>query len=405
MNIETSFHKRKRESLQKSLQSNEIAIITSSYPVWRTADQFYPFRQDSNFYYLTGLNSLTPSMLILFPQSYLGSTEWLLIPRTDKEKIKWDGGEIPDDQISISSGIEKVMYWDEFETKFGRGFSSKSKVLLNIPELDFRFVHHPSKEIREQIQKSFPLISFGSILPNLTKLRMIKEAVEISKTKKAIEVTGLGIEKMKSVSASIHFEYELEAEFRSELLKNGILELGYEPIIASGKNATILHYRDNNQKIGNNDLILTDVGGEFEGYSADVTRVFPKVAPTQRQHEIYAAVLEVNRKLIELVKPGIVYQTLNDFAKELLTESAIKLKLISKPDEINKVYMHRVSHFLGLDVHDSGSYDQILEPGMLITIEPGLYSENEKIGIRIEDDVLITENGCEVLTKNIGKNL
>ncbi len=405
MNIETSFHKRKRESLQKSLQPNEIAIITSSYPVWRTADQFYPFRQDSNFYYLTGLNSLTPSMLIQFQQPFMGSTEWLLIPRPDKEKVKWDGGEILDYEISKSSGIEKIMYWDEFESKFGRAFSSKSKVLLNIPELDFRFVQHPSKEIVERIQKYFPLILFGSILPNLTKLRMVKEAVEISKTRKAIEVTGLGIAKMKSVSSSVNFEYELEAEFRSELLKNGIMEVGYEPIIASGKNATILHYRDNNQKICENDLILTDVGGEFEGYTADVTRVFPKVAPTQRQLEIYAAVLEVNQKLIELVKPGIVYQTLNDLAKELLTESALKLKLISKPEDISKVYMHRVSHFLGLDVHDAGNFDQILEPGMVITIEPGLYSEIGKIGIRIEDDVLLTETGCEVLTKNIDKNL
>lgn len=405
MNIETSFHKRKRESLQKSLQPNEIAIITSSYPVWRTADQFYQFRQDSNFYYLTGLNSLTPSMLILFQQPFMGSTEWLLIPRTDKEKIKWDGSEILDNEISTFSGIEKIMYWDEFESKFGRAFSSKSKVMLNIPELDFRFVHHPSKEILERIQKSFPLISSGSILPNLTKLRMVKEAVEISKTRKAIEVTGLGIAKMKSVASSVNFEYELEAEFKYELLKNGIMELGYEPIIASGKNATILHYRDNNRRIGGNDLILTDVGGEFEGYTADVTRVFPKGESTQRQQEIYAAVLDVNRKLIELVKPGIVYQSLNDIAKELLTESALKLKLISKPEDISKVYMHRVSHFLGLDVHDSGNYDQVLEPGMVITIEPGLYSEIENIGIRIEDDVLLTETGCEVLTNEIGKNL
>ena len=402
MNIETSFHKRKRNALLKQLQSGEIAVITSSSMAWKSADQFYPFRQDSNFRYLTGLKNLTPSILILSASPFAGSHEILVIPRPDPVKSQWDGSQ-PD-----KSNLEEfstVLYFDEFESKMTRFFSSRSVVLLNIPEHDFRLIYHPAHDFLQKLKTSFPLIKTGSLLPYLTSLRIIKDSYEINCLKQAIAVTGKGIAAMRKAVKHAVRENELEAEFRSTLLKNEIHELGYEPIIASGKNATILHYRENRSPIPNKSLILTDVGAEYNGYTADVTRVFPKSEPTKKQTKMHEAVLRTNKQLIEMVRPGIVYQTLNVIAKELLTEEALKLKLIRKKEEIGKVYMHRVSHFLGLDVHDLGDYDQTLKPGMVITIEPGLYSTTDSCGIRIEDDILITDSGSENLTHLISKEL
>ncbi|MCA0447096.1 MAG: aminopeptidase P family protein [Bacteroidetes bacterium] len=405
MKIDADFHKRKRNAILQQLNHNEIAIFTSSYPAWKTHDQFFPFRQDSNFYYLTGLWELTPALLIITAEGFLGSNEWLLIPRPDEVKARWDGGVETKESIQEKTGLSNLHYWDEFELKFGRMFSSQKKVLLNIPELDFSYIHHPAKTILEKIRAAFPLVSFGSANPLTSKLRQLKENHELSKIRRAIEVTGAGIEKMRQVAPTVDFEYELEAAFIHEIKRHGVKEQGYHPIIAAGKNATVLHYSENNQQLGDHDCILVDVGAEVDGYSADITRVFPKNKMNDRQAAIYEAVLRVNEKVIKAIKPGIVYQSLNDLAKELLTEEAMKLKLIQLPSEITNVYMHRVSHFLGLDVHDVGQYTQLLEPGMVVTVEPGLYINKENIGIRIEDDVLVTETGFEVLTSSVRKNL
>ncbi|MCK6602435.1 MAG: aminopeptidase P family protein [Bacteroidetes bacterium] len=405
MKIDADFHKRKRNAVLQAMNHSEIAIVTSSWPAWKSHDQFFPFRQDSNFYYLTGLSQATPALLILIPEGFQGHSEWLLFPRPDEVKARWDGGVETKDSISEKTGITSLAYWDEFEIKFGRLFSSSRKVLLNVPELDFSFIPHPSKQIQEKIRSSFPLVTFGSVNPLAATLRQKKDPVELGKLRRAIEVTGTGIERMRESAPLVDFEYELEAAFVYELKRHGVKEQGYHPIIAAGKNATVLHYSDNNNQIGEHDCILVDVGAEVDGYSADLTRVFPKNRMTDRQAAVYEAVLRVNEKVIAAVRPGIVYQSLNDLAKELLTEEAMKLKLIQSPADITSVYMHRVSHFLGLDVHDVGQYTQILEPGMVITVEPGLYVNQENLGIRIEDDVLVTETGVENLTAGVRKSL
>lgn len=402
MNIEIEFHKKKRNAVLKQLKENEMAVIASSGYQWKSADQFFPFRQDSNFYYLTGLKSLTPSFLLLSPTPFFGMNEMLVIPKPDPVKSKWDG-DLPDqsDLLHFSS----VIYLDEFYDKLKTFFLPNQTILFNFPNKLNQPTYHPIFDLEKKIKDNYPDIKIDSLLPNLTNLRLIKEEYEISHIKKAISVTGKAIDAMKKISKLAKFEYELEAEFRAEVLRNGLHHLGYEPIIASGLQATILHYKHNNHPIEPNNLILTDVGAECEGYSADITRVFSSSQPTKRQIKIYESVLKVNQEIIRQAKPGIVLDSLNQSAKELLAEEAIRFNLIKTKEEINHVYMHRVSHFLGLDVHDCGDYSQTLQPGMVITVEPGLYIENEKIGIRIEDNILITPNGNENLTISITKQL
>lgn len=404
MKMPVEFHQRKRRSLLQALPPGTIAIITSSFPAWKSHDQFFPFRQDSNFYYLTGLQAVTPAMLILTTDAFLGSHEWLLFPRPDSHKARWEGGVETDERIKAATGVETLAYWDEFELRFGRLFSSSKTVLLNTPELDFSPLIHPTHHIREKLTRSFPHIQPGSVNSYVHRLRQFKDNEELDQLRSAISVTASGIRHMVELAPIVDYEYELEAGFLHEIHRHGIRNLGYEPIIAAGNNANILHYTANNSLIGENDCILADVGAEVGGYSADVTRVFPKNHFTDRQAAIYEAVLRVNEAVIRAVRPGIIYQSLNDLAKDLLTEEALKLNLIGKPSEITNVYMHRVTHFLGLDVHDMGNYQQTLEPGMVITIEPGLYVDSEHTGVRIEDDVLVTASGCEVLTSSIPKS-
>ncbi|MCD6102248.1 MAG: Xaa-Pro dipeptidase, partial [Candidatus Cloacimonetes bacterium] len=220
-------------------------------------------------------------------------------------------------------------------------------------------------------------------------------------------------------------EYELEAYFKFECIKRGEKKLAFSPIVASGKNATILHYEKNNSKIEKNDLVLLDVGAKYQEYNADISRTFPASGKfNKRQKEVYNEVLQIQKKIINSVKPGITIKELQTKTIELITEALFRLKLITKkskvspppsPDisgaatddseEYKKYYMHGVSHHLGLDTHDLSDREEKLQVGNVITVEPGIYIKEEKIGVRIEDDVLVTKNGCEVLSSKIPKEI
>jgi Xaa-Pro aminopeptidase len=202
------------------------------------------------------------------------------------------------------------------------------------------------------------------------------------------------------------FEYQVEALIYNEMLMNGVRNWGFKPIVAGGKNAVTLHYGENNQKLQANKLLLLDVGALYNNYSADISRTFPIAKSfTKRQKEVYEEVLQVQKTIINTVEPGITLKDLNQKTVELLTEALFRLKLIKDKSEVRNYYMHGVSHFLGMDTHDVFWGDTILEPGNIITVEPGLYIEKEEIGIRIEDDILVTESGGENLSIGIPKEV
>ena len=232
---------------------------------------------------------------------------------------------------------------------------------------------------------------------------MIKEDCEIEKIEKAIDITKKGIYAMMSNSKSGMMEYEIEAYFDFELKRNGVKDYAFKSIAASGKNGTVLHYSDNNCKTNDNDLILFDVGAQWGYYNGDITRTFPVNGKfTPRQKEIYNIVLEGQRKVIKAIKPGLEFKRLNEILKEHYALELKKIGLISCDDEVSKYYYHSVSHMLGLETHDVGRHNEgLLQEGMVFTVEPGLYIAEEEIGIRIEDNIVVTSDGCRILSKDI----
>jgi Xaa-Pro aminopeptidase len=237
-------------------------------------------------------------------------------------------------------------------------------------------------------------------------MRRIKSTDEVNEIRKAIQHTKKGIESVFTLAKVGMNERTLEATFEYNIKLSGSSGISFDTIVASGKNATVLHYIENNQEIPEDALVLLDLGAYHNQYAADISRTFPVSGKfTERQAQLYNMVLEVNKETIKRVKPGIYVKELNDFAKDMLAQGMIDLGMIKEKSEITKYYYHGVSHYLGLDVHDVGTYSEKIEPGVVITVEPGIYIEEEGIGIRIEDDILVTEDGYENLSKDIIKEV
>ena len=242
----------------------------------------------------------------------------------------------------------------------------------------------------------------------IAPLRMIKSEEEIAEMKKAIEITIEGVKSLMKNSKAGMKEYQLEAYFDFECKTKGVKDYAFGTIAAAGKNATILHYAENNSELKDGDLILFDLGAQWNLYNADITRTFPVNGNfSDRQKEVYEAVLSVNKAVIEKIKPGVNYKELNAWATDLIADECIKLGIIKEKDEVRKYYWHSIGHSLGLDTHDVEPHGRnfTFAEGMVFTVEPGIYIGEENIGIRIEDDILVTNDGCEVLTKDMIKDV
>jgi Xaa-Pro aminopeptidase len=328
----------------------------------------------------------------------------LFTERYDEVKAKWVGAVISQDECKELSGITSFGYIDEFDEVFsGRVFNGHTEnIYLDLENRDFNCAT-PALEFSARLNKNYPALNLYDAHPILAKLRQIKRPVEVENIKKAIEITGRGINAMLKNARAGMYEYEIEAYFDFELKRAGVKDFAFKSIAASGKNATVLHYSENNCKAADNDLILLDVGAQYGYYSGDITRTFPVNGKfTPRQRELYDIVLGGNRLIVDTIKPGIEFKSLNIKLKEYYAAELKKIGLIENADEVSKYYYHGVSHMLGLETHDVGRHNEgLLKAGMVLTVEPGLYIAEEGIGIRIEDDVLVTENGCEVLSPDI----
>jgi len=273
------------------------------------------------------------------------------------------------------------------------------------------FNHRDTEQMifAKEFQKQYPFIGLRNLYSTIAKMRQTKSNDEIENLRIAVEKTRLGIEKMMSVSKPGMFEYELEAYYDFAVKLAGVQEKAFHTIAASGLNATVLHYEDNNAQLQDGDLILFDLGCAWNHYSADISRTFPVNGKFgERQRAVYQAVLDVEKAVIEAIKPGIKMSDLNKLARDLLTIKCRDLGLIGSDDsddDVLKYYYHSIGHSLGLDTHDVGGRDFVLEPGMVLTIEPGLYIAEEAIGIRIEDDILVTADGYENLSASIIKEV
>ncbi|MFA5498538.1 MAG: aminopeptidase P family protein [Candidatus Cloacimonadia bacterium] len=388
----------RREKLSSVLENGCMLVVFAA------KDDSFSFVQNNNFYYLTGLN--TPEAILLMSKTKGILNTNLFIERTIPERIVWDGAKMSKEEAQEISKIDGVFYLDEFERVLASQLSISHRLFLEMDAV--KLYEPPTKNqfFAEQIIKKNPSITIDNLAKLINPLRMKKDEWEVEQLKRAIEVTGLGIDNAYQNARAGMFEYQVEALIYNEMLMNGVRNWGFKPIVAGGKNAVTLHYGENNQKLQANKLLLLDVGALYNNYSADISRTFPIAKSfTKRQKEVYEEVLQVQKTIINTVEPGITLKDLNQKTVELLTEALFRLKLIKDKSEVRNYYMHGVSHFLGMDTHDVFWGDTILEPGNIITVEPGLYIEKEEIGIRIEDDILVTESGGENLSIGIPKEV
>lgn len=402
--LDKSFFENNRKKLYNAMKDNSAALLFSGNAPQKLGDENYPFTPLRNFYYMTGLDRQNMAVLLYKKGDICETTAF--IERYDEVKAKWVGAVMLPDEVKNISGILNIAYIDEFDEIFSSLMFNKriENVYMDFENRDFN-AFGKTFDLSDKIRKNYPYVNFINAYNIIAEFRRIKESCEIEKIKKAIDITQKGIYSMMSNSKAGMMEYEIEAYFDFELKKNGIKDFAFKSIAASGKNATVLHYSDNNCKTQNNNLILFDVGAQWEYYNGDITRTFPvngKFTPRQRQ--IYDIVLEGQQRVIDAIKPGLEFKRLNEILKEYYTLKLKEIGLIKNADEVSRYYYHGVSHMLGLETHDAGRHNEgILEKGMVFTVEPGLYISEEEIGIRIEDNVVVTEEGCKVLSKDIIK--
>lgn len=405
--MQKDFYVANRNRLYEKLEDQSLLVLFAGKAPQKSADEEYQFVPNRNFYYLTGIDE--PNILFLVHKTNDDLEEYLFIEKPNPLLEKWVGKTISTEEAEEVSGIGNIRFIDQFEALLIQTLFNKPirNIYLDLERRELDTVISKGQQFVEKIQSNYPYLQIKNIYPEICELRVFKTSEEIGEMKKAIAITFNGIKNLMSHAKAGMKEYQLEAYFDFTLKTEGVKQYAFDSIVASGKNGPILHYSKNNATVDDNSLVLLDLGAQFNYYNADISFTFPVNGKfTEKQKTFYNIVLKALRETTELIKPGVPYAKLNEHTKKILAEECMKVGLIKEESEIGNYYFHSVSHFLGLDTHDVGNYkDLVLQPGMVLTVEPGLYIEEEGIGIRIEDDVLVTQESHEVLSKEIFRSI
>ena len=419
--MDNTIYKNRRNNLEKSLPKDSVLLIPGADTQFRNADSAYAFRQDSSFYYFSGF--CEPSSLIAIVNNKDGISSIAFVQPKDKLKEIWDGNRAGPIGAVDEFLFDKAYDNTQIDTIMPDILNGSSQVLYPIGKksgFDQKVIDWTTEaSSKDRHSKSINIIDASSLIGNA---RLIKDEHEIKLIRKACNISAEAhIEAMKSVK-NIDSEEEMEGMYIHEFSKRGGRFQAYTPIVAGGENACILHYVENNQKLQKSDLLLVDAGCEYEMYASDITRTFPISGKfSEEQLKIYEIVLEAMNTAIDNVKPGNDIMKPQEISEKVITKGLVKLGLLDgDPDELHKkgafkdFYMHKIGHWLGLDVHDAGDYMEDEEfmkfkPGMVTTIEPGIYISSSMdvddkwkgIGVRIEDDILVTKDGNENLTSKV----
>ena len=400
-------YKQRRLSLTKQLPEHSIALFFSGKAPYKVGDEKYPFSVNRNFYYLTGLDKENMILALFRKQEKL--EEILFIERYDEESAKWVGGRISPEEASHISDIDDIYWTDEamdtldFQLSRFYDHTPTVPVYADFTRQEPYQADSEAHQFTRNLLQQYPYITLHNVAPHMAQLRLIKNETEIKLLSQAIEVTKLGIYHMMDYVTSGMKENQLEAYFDFILKFNGC-QHSFPSIIASGKNATILHYDRNHATIRKNSMVLCDLGASYSYINADITRTFPANGKfSKRQRQIYDIVLEANKYIMSLVRPGITLKELNQKLIKFYEQKLSLLGLLKRGKTVQDYYWHGVSHMLGLETHDVSLSNYPLQKGNVFTIEPGLYLEDEGLGIRIEDNVLVTEDGCINLSASIIK--
>ncbi len=401
----------RRKKLLELIPEGSLVLVHSGISKIKSEDENYPFQVNNNFYYLTNIKQENSCLFMIKQPGEIKT--YLFIEERDEKKEKWIGKRLSVEQASLLSEIKNVLTNNVFQSKLVFALDSNSNHFGHIKTIYI----DQSKELKvgpetfidkyvEHLKLLSPNIEIKDVKPLISSLRMIKSTYEIEQIKKAIDLTQHGINQMLMHLKPNKKEYQLANIFAFYGLDKQRAPLAFDTIVASGKNATYLHYSELNEIIKENDMILFDLGYKHEGYCADISRTYPVSGKfNEIQRLIYDTVLYANKMVIEYVKEGVTLKDLNDKVVQYYQSELPRLGLIDKDEDVHKYYWHNVSHHLGLDTHDVGDRDLPLKAGNVITCEPGLYFEKYGIGVRIEDDLLITKEGCEVLSRSIPKEI
>ena len=403
--INNGLFKKNREKFMAQMKPKSIAIFNSNdiYPI--SADSTMPFQQHRDILYLSGVDQ-EESILLLFPDAIdKKSIEILFVRETNDHIAVWEGAKLDKDQATAVSGIESVHWLTDFDKVFFGLMTEAECIYFNTNEHYRQSVETQTREDRFilKCKNDFPAHGVAKSNPILQQIRGVKEPEEIELIQKACNITEKGYRRILKFLKPGIWEYELEAEYLHEFIRNRSKGFAYTPIIASGNNANVLHYIENNNQCKDGDLILMDVGAEYANYSSDMTRTVPVNGKfTERQRQVYEAVLRVKNEATNMLVPGTLWAEYHIEVGKIMTSELIGLGLLDKADVQNenkdwpaykKYFMHGTSHHMGLDTHDYGALKTPMKPNMVFTVEPGIYIPDEKMGIRLEDDVVIKEKG------------
>jgi Xaa-Pro aminopeptidase len=404
--MDKQFFAKNREALLERIEDNSVVILFAGNAPQKSADESYGFTPNRNFYYLTGIDR--ENVIVVLSKGKSKNDESLFIEESDPVQEKWVGKKISSKEAEDASGINNIKVLPAFTSTLHQLLKSGNynNLYLNLEKQGYEENKDKAHSFATEVIGKYPFVNIKNVEILINELRVIKRKEEIELTKVAIDITKEGIEALFSNARPGMMEYELEAYFDFILKSKGVKDNAFHTIAASGKNAATLHYVANDSKSGDNDLILFDLGAQYKYYNADISRTFPLSGKfTDRQKVLYNIVLKAQLAVIDMIKPGVPFKALNERCKEVLAEGCKEIGLIKEVDELFNYYFHGVSHYLGLDTHDVGSRDIDLAEGMLLTVEPGLYIPEENIGIRIEDNVLVTKDGNDVLSKGIIKTI
>jgi Xaa-Pro aminopeptidase len=394
-----------RAKFTAQMKPNSVAVFNSNdiYPV--SADSTLPFAQHRDIFYLSGVDQ-EESILLLFPDApYENLKEILFLKETNEHIAVWEGEKLTKDRAFEVSGVKTVIWLQDFHKTLKEIMAYAETMYINTNEHYRATIETETREARfiKWWKETYPGHKVEKSNPILQRIRSIKESEEIDLIQEACNITDKGFRRILSFVKPNVMEYEIEAEFAHEFLRNRSKGFAYTPIIASGNNANVLHYIENNQQCKDGDLLLLDVGAEYANYSSDMTRTIPVSGRfSLRQAEVYNAVLRVKNEATKMLAPGTLWKQYHTEVGKIMTSELLGLGLIDKADVQNenpdwpaykKYFMHGTSHHMGLDTHDYGLLHEPMQPNMVFTVEPGIYIPAEGFGIRIEDDVVIQEKG------------
>lgn len=401
--MKKEFFERNRKKFFDLMEDNSCLVLSSGVVYRSTADNDFDFEVDRCFYYFTGINQEDVTVVLLKQGKV--RKEVLFIIENDPVKVKWVGAKLYKEEATAISGIKEVYYKQEFEKVFDELVKNVNTLYLN-QEKSMNHLYNYNCQFSNTIIKANKSKKVVNAYPMIIGLREVKEKEEIELVKKSIEVTRLGVERLMSESRAGLYEYQLESYFDYVIKNNDQRRTSFKTIAASGANATILHYTSNDSLLKDNELVLFDLGTETEFYISDISRTFPINGKfTKRQKEVYEEVLNVNKKMIGFIHGGLTRIDYNTQAKKLLTEACYRLGLIKVDSDLVNYYWHGIGHSIGLDVHDPVNFEMPIKKGALMTVEPGLYIKEEGIGIRIEDNVIVTDGEAINLSKDIIKEV